>query len=366
MMNISGQVVPGGNTLLRLMGPTLSREARWRLQWMDFYGRHLPGVAWPLRPWLEPGDSLLILGAPGTGKTTLLRDATHIIATVLRRRVVVDTSNEIGGGGNVPHPAIGTARRIQVPDRAEQDRLLLEAVQNHTPEVIVIDEIGTRQEAEAAATIAERGVQMLATAHGRTLANLVRNTALNLLLGGVGTVPLTDSMALLRGVVGAAAGRHTVQERLQPPPFTVVAELLHDDLRTIVLCPDAAQAVDALLDGERTEAVCLSARLTPEFIRQSLAAQQAEAECADTLEAAPAPDANPHTDLDTGGGEADTAGVQDRSLSRLTAESDAARPHGQWAKVRRIGQCAGPPARRARLLATWTDGAFMRTSTSSS
>ncbi len=262
-------------------------------------GRHLPGVGAPLKPWLESGESLLLLGAPGTGKTTLLRDLAWIASTELRRRVVVvDTSNEIGGDGSVPHPAIGTARRIQVPDRAQQYRLLLEAVQNHTPEVIIIDEIGTKQEAEVAATIAERGVQLIATAHGRTLRNLVHNTDLNLLLGGVQTVTLAESTALLRAVVGDAAGRHSVQERPKPPSFTVVAELLNDDLRSIVLYPEAALAVDALLNGEQPDTFRLSALLTPEFIKNSLAKQRADTDLATLADvpSAPAPGSGQHTD----------------------------------------------------------------------
>jgi len=207
-------------------------------------GRHLPGAAAALRDLLTSGEALLFLGPPGSGKTTVLRDAARILADEARRRVVVvDTSNEIGGDGDVPHPAIGTARRMQVPDPAVQYQMLLEAVKNHTPEVIIIDEIGTREEAEVARTIAARGIQLIATAHGFTLRDLVYNPALNVLVGGVQPVTLNEAQVLLRGVSGPASRR--VLERVGPPTFAVVLELSRDHTATVHR--DVAASVDAVL-----------------------------------------------------------------------------------------------------------------------
>ncbi len=258
---------------------TLHRISAIRNRYQDLVGvtmrvgRHLPGVADPLQPTLARGESLLILGPPGSGKTTLLRDLTRIASTDLRRRVVlVDTSNEIGGDGNVPHPAIGTARRIQVPDRADQHRLLLEAVQNHTPDVVVIDEIGMKEEAESVASIAERGVQLIATAHGHTLLNLIKNAALNLLIGGVRTVTHSEATMAVADIVGAhSAGRASAQERIKDPTFNVVVELVPDAEHTMRLY-ETAEAVDDLLEGKQpTPSYLLSARITVEALRATFA-----------------------------------------------------------------------------------------------
>ncbi|HEX9068324.1 MAG TPA: AAA family ATPase, partial [Ktedonobacterales bacterium] len=149
-------------------------------------GRAVRGTVALLRDVIEEGQSILILGRPGVGKTTLLREAARVLADELGKRVVVvDTSNEIAGDGDVPHPGIGRARRMQVARPAEQHRVMIEAVENHMPEVIVIDEIGTELEAAAARTIAERGVQLIGTAHGRTLENLLVNPTLSDLVGGI-------------------------------------------------------------------------------------------------------------------------------------------------------------------------------------
>ena len=258
---------------------TLHRVSAIRNRYQDVVGvtmrvgRHLPGAADPLQPTLARGESLLILGPPGSGKTTLLRDLTRIASTDLRRRVVVvDTSNEIGGDGNVPHPAVGTARRIQVPDRNDQYRILLEAVQNHTPEVVVIDEIGTSEEAEVAASIAERGIQLIASAHGRTLLNLIKNTELNLLIGGIHAVPYSEATTAVVGIVGPqSAGRVSAQERIKDPTFNVVVELAQDAERTMRLY-DIAEAVDALLGGNQpVPTYLLSTRITVEALRASFA-----------------------------------------------------------------------------------------------
>jgi len=204
-------------------------------------GRHLPGTAAPLRHLLASGRSLLLLGPPGAGKTTILRDAARILADELSLRVVVvDTSNEIGGDGDVPHPAIGSARRMQVPDPSRQYEVLLEAVKNHTPEVIIIDEIGTSQEAEVARTIAARGVQLMATAHGFTLSDLVHNPALNSLVGSVQALH-TNGLFLPPGCQGQRL------YRIAPPTFQLAVEILPD--RTARVHESVDSSVDAILAG---------------------------------------------------------------------------------------------------------------------
>ncbi|MGB9898296.1 AAA family ATPase, partial [Thermanaerothrix sp.] len=181
-------------------------------------GRAVYGTIDIIQDLIESGKSILLLGRPGVGKTTMLREAARILAEKTRV-VIVDTSNEIGGDGDVPHPAVGKARRMQVPTPSLQHEVMIEAVENHNPEVIIIDEIGRELEAQAARTIAERGVQLVATAHGRTLENLLLNPTLSDLVGGVESVTLSDEEARRRGT------QKTVLERRSPPTFDVLVEI---------------------------------------------------------------------------------------------------------------------------------------------
>jgi stage III sporulation protein SpoIIIAA len=203
-------------------------------------GRAVFGTVDILRDVIEAGDSILLLGRPGVGKTTILREAARVLADELGKRViVVDTSNEIAGDGDVPHPGIGRARRMQVPAPEEQHAVMIEAVENHMPQVIVIDEIGTTAEALAARTIAERGVQLIATAHGNTLENLLQNPTLSDLVGGIQAVTLSDEEARRRGT------QKTVLERKAPPTFGVLIEIQDKD--RLAVHHDVAEVVDRFL-----------------------------------------------------------------------------------------------------------------------
>jgi stage III sporulation protein SpoIIIAA len=203
-------------------------------------GRAVYGTVDIIQDIIESGKSVLILGRPGVGKTTLLREAARILAES-KRVVIVDTSNEIGGDGDVPHPAVGKARRMQVKVPTLQHEVMIEAVENHNPEVIVIDEIGRELEALAARTIAERGVQLIGTAHGQTLDNLLLNPTLSDLVGGIEAVTLSDEEARRRGT------QKTVLERRAPPTFDVLIEIQTRDRFTVHL--DIMASVDALLRG---------------------------------------------------------------------------------------------------------------------
>jgi len=203
-------------------------------------GRAVYGTTDIIKDLIEGGKSLLILGRPGVGKTTMLREAARILADT-KRVVIVDTSNEIGGDGDVPHPAIGHARRMQVATPSLQHEVMIEAVENHNPEIIVIDEIGRELEAAAARTIAERGVQLIGTAHGNTLENLLLNPTLSDLVGGIESVTLSDEEARRRGT------QKTVLERRSPPTFDVLIEIQTRD--RIAVHNDVAEAVDSLLRG---------------------------------------------------------------------------------------------------------------------
>ncbi len=203
-------------------------------------GRAVFGTVDILRDVIEDGQSILLLGRPGVGKTTILREAARVLADDLNQRViVVDTSNEIAGDGDVPHPGIGRARRMQVPSPDEQHAVMIEAVENHMPQVIVIDEIGTTAEALAARTIAERGVQLIATAHGNTLENLLQNPTLSDLVGGIQAVTLSDEEARRRGT------QKTVLERKAPPTFDVLIEI--QDRDRLAVHHDVAEVVDRFL-----------------------------------------------------------------------------------------------------------------------
>jgi stage III sporulation protein SpoIIIAA len=203
-------------------------------------GRAVYGTIDIIQDLIEEGKSLLLLGRPGVGKTTLLREAARILAEH-NRVVIVDTSNEIGGDGDVPHPAVGRARRMQVATPSRQHEVMIEAVENHSPEVIVIDEIGRELEAMAARTIAERGVQLIGTAHGNNLENLMLNPTLSDLVGGIESVTLSDEEARRRGT------QKTVLERRSPPTFDVLVEIQTRD--QLAVHRDVAASVDAMLRG---------------------------------------------------------------------------------------------------------------------
>jgi len=206
-------------------------------------GRAVFGTITIIRDIVESGRSILMMGRPGVGKTTLLREAARVLADDLRKRVmIVDTSNEIGGDGDIPHPAVGRARRMQVPTPSMQHAVMIEAVENHMPEVIVIDEIGTELEAGAARTIAERGVQLVATAHGNTLENLMMNPTLSDLIGGIQSVTLSDEEARRRGT------QKSVLERKAPPTFDVVVEI--QNWSHVAVHENVSDVIDGILRGQ--------------------------------------------------------------------------------------------------------------------
>ena len=205
-------------------------------------GRVVTGTIACIKDFCMQGKSILFLGRPGVGKTTKLREISRLVADDLGKRVVVvDTSNEIAGDGDTPHPAIGHARRMQVRQPEYQKDIMIEAVENHTPEVIVVDEIGTEAEAQAARTIAERGVMLIATAHGNSLESLIKNPTLSDLVGGIQSVTLGDDEAKRR------ASQKTVLEREKQPTFDIVIEII--DRNTLAVYKNTSEAVDYILRG---------------------------------------------------------------------------------------------------------------------
>jgi len=209
-------------------------------------GRAVFGTIAIISDIVESGKSILLLGKPGVGKTTLLREMARVLSDEEHKRVVVvDTSNEIAGDGDIPHPGIGRSRRMQVSTPLSQHAVMIEAVENHMPEVIVIDEIGTELEAHAARTIAERGVQLIGTAHGNTLDNLMQNPTLSDLIGGIQTVTLGDEEARRRGT------QKSVLERKAPPTFDVIVEI--QDYHHVTVHPEVARTVDNILLGRKAQ-----------------------------------------------------------------------------------------------------------------
>ena len=206
-------------------------------------GRAIFGTVSIIRDLLEQKKSILLLGRPGVGKTTAIREIARVLADGMQKRVIIiDTSNEIAGDGDLPHPSIGKARRMQVSNHQDQHEVMIEAVENHMPEIIIIDEIGTELEAAAARTIAERGVQLVGTAHGNTLENLIKNPTISDLVGGIQYVTLGDEEAKRRG------SSKSILERKAPPTFDVAVEL--HDTNTWVIHDKVEQSVDYFLQGQ--------------------------------------------------------------------------------------------------------------------
>lgn len=206
-------------------------------------GRALFGTVSIIRDLLENKKSILLLGRPGVGKTTAIREIARVLSDGMKKRVIIiDTSNEIAGDGDLPHPSIGKARRMQVSSPQNQHQVMIEAVENHMPEIIIIDEIGTELEAAAARTIAERGVQLVGTAHGNALENLIKNPTITDLIGGVQYVTLGDEEAKRR------SSSKSILERKAPPTFEVAVEI--HDAKTWVIHENIEQSVDLLLQGQ--------------------------------------------------------------------------------------------------------------------
>lgn len=209
-------------------------------------GRAIQGTIAMIRDLVETGQSILMLGRPGVGKTTALREIARVLADDLNKRVVIiDSSNEIAGDGDIPHPAIGRARRMQVARPELQHQVMIEAVENHMPEVIVIDEIGTELEALAARTIAERGVQLVGTAHGNEIENLIKNPTLSDLIGGIESVTLGDEEARRRG------SQKSVLERKAPPTFEIAVEM--QERQRWIVHENVSETVDTLLRGRQPQ-----------------------------------------------------------------------------------------------------------------
>ena len=246
-------------------------------------GRAVYGTIAIIQDIIESGKSILLLGRPGVGKTTMLREAARVLAEK-KRVVIVDTSNEIGGDGDIPHPAVGRARRMQVEMPSLQHEVMIEAVENHNPEVIIIDEIGRELEAQAARTIAERGVQLIATAHGNTLDNLLLNPTLSDLVGGVESVTLSDEEARRRGT------QKTILERRAPPTFDVLIEI--QDRQRLLIHHSVAESVDALLRGRPLQAELRYRDASGEIHTEKavpLSLEERESGRADVLPPAPVP-----------------------------------------------------------------------------
>jgi stage III sporulation protein SpoIIIAA len=206
-------------------------------------GKNFPSSIDLIQDQIDTKHSLLLLGKPASGKTTLLRAIANYLSMRQQKKVVIiDTSNEIAGDGDIPHPAIGRARRMQVPTGRSQAEIMVRAVENHNPDVIIVDEIGTQEEALAAVTIAERGVQLIATAHGRGLENLIKNKPLQDLIGGITKVTVSDETADRRNL-----NSKTVQERVTEPPFTIIIEIVAYD--EVNIYDDVVLAVDCMLSG---------------------------------------------------------------------------------------------------------------------
>ncbi|GJN13551.1 hypothetical protein PR202_gb00267 [Eleusine coracana subsp. coracana] len=206
-------------------------------------GRAVTGHVDMVRDLLNYKESILFLGRPGVGKTTVMREIARVLADEFQKRVViVDTSNEIGGDGDIPHAAIGGARRMQVPEPSMQHRVMIEAVENHMPEVVIVDEIGTEAEAQACRSIAERGVMLIGTAHGERLANIIKNPTLSDLIGGVETVTLGDDEARAR------RSQKSILERKAPPTFPFLIEMRE---RHYWVTHRTERSVDMLLNGKK-------------------------------------------------------------------------------------------------------------------
>jgi stage III sporulation protein SpoIIIAA len=206
-------------------------------------GRAIFGTISLARDLFESGHSILILGKPGVGKTTIIREIARVLSDEMEKRVIIiDTSNEIAGDSDIPHPGIGRARRMQVAQTNFQHQVMIEAVENHMPQVIIIDEIGTELEALAARTIAEKGVQLVGTTHGNCLENLIKNPPLVDLIGGIQYVTLSDDEAKRRKT------QKSILERKGYPAFQIAIEI--NDQNSWIIHENVQESIDLLLRGQ--------------------------------------------------------------------------------------------------------------------